>query len=59
MSDAKVTLANITDKVPNIYNTNEGWVAKKMRLEYVNGIVAILPIILKKLRRNILTINLP
>jgi hypothetical protein len=48
MSDAKVALANIIDKVPNIYNTNEGWVAKKMRLEYVNKFFAILPIIYQK-----------
>jgi predicted nucleotidyltransferase len=48
MLDAKVALVNITDKVPNTYNTNEGWVAKKMKLEYVNRIVAILPIIYQK-----------
>jgi hypothetical protein len=40
MLDARVALANIIDKVLDIYNTNEGWVVKKMRLEY-----AILPII--------------
>jgi hypothetical protein len=45
MSDAKVALANIINKVPNTYNTNEGWVAKKMKLEYVIRIVAIMPII--------------
>jgi hypothetical protein len=48
MSNAKVTLVDIADKVPNTYNTNEGWVVKKMRLEYVNRIVAILPIIYQK-----------
>jgi hypothetical protein len=26
MSNAKVALAKIEDRVPNIYNTNEGWV---------------------------------
>jgi hypothetical protein len=42
MLDAKVTLANITNKVINTYNTNEGWVVKKMRSEHVIRIVAIL-----------------
>jgi hypothetical protein len=41
MFNAKVALAEITDKVPDTYNTNEGWIMKKMRLEYVNKIVAI------------------
>jgi hypothetical protein len=45
MSDAKVALANIVDRVPNTYNTNERWVVKKMKLEYANIIVIILPII--------------
>jgi hypothetical protein len=45
MSNARIALINIVDKVPNTYNTNEGWVVKKMRLEYANRIVAILPII--------------
>jgi hypothetical protein len=44
MSSAKIALANITDKVPNSYNTNEGLV-KKMKPEYVNRIATILPII--------------
>ncbi len=48
MLDARVALANIVDKVPNTYNTNEGWVVKKMKLEYVNRITAILPIIYQK-----------
>jgi hypothetical protein len=48
MSDAKVALGKITNKVPNTYNTNEGWVVKKMRLQYVNRNVAILPIIYQK-----------
>jgi len=45
MSDARVALANIADLVLNTYNTNEGWVVKKMKSEYSNRIVAILPII--------------
>jgi hypothetical protein len=48
MFDARVALANIVDRVPNIYNTNERWVVKKTRLKYANRIVAILPIIYKK-----------
>jgi hypothetical protein len=36
MSNVKITLADIIDKVPNTYNTNEGWVVKKMMLKYVN-----------------------
>jgi hypothetical protein len=36
MSNAEVTLANIADRVLNTYNTNEGWVVRKMRLKYVN-----------------------
>jgi hypothetical protein len=45
MLDVRVALANIVDRIPDIYNTNEGWVVKKMRSKYVNRIVAILPII--------------
>jgi hypothetical protein len=48
MFDARVTLANITNRVPHTYNTNEKWVVKKMRLEYANNIVAILSIIYQK-----------
>jgi len=48
MSDAIVTLAEITNRVPNICNTNERWVVKKMRLEYANRIVAILAVIYQK-----------
>jgi hypothetical protein len=48
MSNAKVTLVDITDRVPNTYNTNEAWFVKKMRLKYANRIVAILPIIYQK-----------
>jgi hypothetical protein len=60
MSDAGVTLTNIIDRIPNTYNTNERWVVKKMRSEYVHRIAAILPIVyFKKIRCNILAINLP
>ncbi len=48
MSDARVALADIVDIVLNTYNTNEGWVVKKMKSEYSNRIVAILPIIYQK-----------
>ncbi len=48
MLDVRVALANIVDRIPDIYNTNEGWVVKKMRSKYVNRIVAILPIIYQK-----------
>jgi hypothetical protein len=45
MTDAKVALANIADRVPNTYNINERWVVKKMRSKYANRIVAILLIV--------------
>jgi hypothetical protein len=48
MLDAKVALVDIVDKVPYTYNTNEGWVVKKMRSRYANRIIAILPIIYQK-----------
>jgi len=48
MFDAIVALENIVDKVPNTYNTNEGWVVKKMKSKYANKITTILPIIYKK-----------
>ncbi len=48
MFDAKVTLVKITNKILNIYNTNERWVLKKMRSEYANRAIAILPIIYQK-----------
>jgi hypothetical protein len=31
MSDAKVALVYINNRVYDIYNTNEGWVVEKMR----------------------------
>jgi hypothetical protein len=43
--NVRITFANIIDKVPNTYNTNEGWVVKKMKSKYANKFVAILPII--------------
>jgi hypothetical protein len=45
MSDAKITLAKIVNRILDTYNTNEGWVVKKMRSEYANKIVPILLII--------------
>jgi hypothetical protein len=45
MLDVRVALANIVDRVLDIYNTNEGRVVKKMRLKYVNIIIAIFSII--------------
>jgi hypothetical protein len=48
MFDAKVTLTKIKDKVLDNYDTNEGWIVKKTRLEYVNRIVAIIPTIYQK-----------
>jgi hypothetical protein len=45
MLDARITLVDIVDRVPNTYDTDEGWVVKKMRSKYVNRIAAILPII--------------
>jgi hypothetical protein len=35
MSNVRIVLANIANKVLDIYNTNEGWVIKKMKPEYV------------------------
>ncbi len=48
MLDDRAALTYIVDKAPNTYNTNEGWVVKKMKPQYVNRIVAILPIIYQK-----------
>jgi hypothetical protein len=59
MSNAIVTLVDIIDRVLDIYNTDEGWVLKKMNLKYVNRIVAICPLSIKKIRCDILTINIP
>jgi len=48
MFNAKVALVDIANRVPNTYNTNEGWVFKKMKSKYANRIVAILLIIYQK-----------
>jgi len=48
MSDVKVALAKVTDRVLDIYNNNERWVVKKMRSRYANRFAAILPIIYQK-----------
>jgi hypothetical protein len=48
MLDVSAALGDIIDRVPNTYNTNEGWVVTKMKLEYVNRIATILPIIYQK-----------
>ncbi len=48
MINAKITLAKIVNRIINTYNTNEGWVVKKMTLKYDNKIIAILPIIYHK-----------
>ncbi len=48
MFDAIVALVDIADRIFDIYNTNEGWVVKKMKSKYANRIVAILPIIYQK-----------
>jgi hypothetical protein len=48
MSNVRIALAEIVDRIPNTYNINEGWVVKKMRSKYFNIIVAILPIIYQK-----------
>jgi hypothetical protein len=41
-------ITNIVDRVLDTYNNNEGWVVKKMKLEYANIIYTILPIIYHK-----------
>jgi hypothetical protein len=48
MFNAKVALAEITYRVFDTYNTNKGWVVKKMRSKYANIIAAIWPIIYQK-----------
>ncbi len=48
MSDAKVALVDIANKVLDIYNTNERWVVKKMKPKYVNKIATNMPIIYQK-----------
>jgi len=58
MSDAKVTLADIVNRVPDTYNTNERWVMKKTKLKYVNKIVPFCQLFTRRIRCNILTISL-
>jgi hypothetical protein len=41
MSDVRVALVGITNRVPNTYNTNERRVVKRMKSEYANRIVTI------------------
>jgi len=48
MSNVKVALTYIVDRVSDIYNTNEGWVVKKMKPKYVNRVAITLPIIYQK-----------
>ncbi len=48
MSDATLTLVDIANKILDTYNTNEGWVVKKMRSKQINKIVVILHIINQK-----------
>jgi hypothetical protein len=48
MSDVIITFVDIVDRILDIYNTNEGWVVKKMKSKYANGIVAILLILYQK-----------
>jgi hypothetical protein len=48
MLDVRVALIDITNKVLDTYNTNEGWDVQKMKPKYVNKIFTILPIIYQK-----------
>ncbi len=48
MSDVRVALVDIVNKILHTYNTNEGWVVKKMKPKYVKRIATILPIIYQK-----------
>jgi hypothetical protein len=48
MSNVRVALTNIINKVRNSCNTNDRWVVKKMKQECVNRIVTILPFIYQK-----------
>ncbi len=48
MSNVRIALTNIANKVLDTYNTNERWVVQKMKPKYVNRILAILPIIYQK-----------
>ncbi len=48
MCDAIVALIGISIMSPNTYNTNGGWVVRKMKSKYANRIVVILPTIYQK-----------
>jgi hypothetical protein len=48
LSNARVALVDIANKFLVTYNTNQGWVVKKMRSKYANRIVAILLIIYQR-----------
>jgi len=48
MSDVKVALANIIDKVPNTYNTNERWVVKKIKSKYAHKLLQFCPLSILK-----------
>jgi Holliday junction resolvase RusA-like endonuclease len=48
MLDVSATLIDIIDRVPYTYNTNEGWVVKKMKPKHVNRIATNFPIIYQK-----------
>jgi hypothetical protein len=48
MSNAKIALVDIVERVLDTSNTNEGWVIMKMKLKYVNMIIVIIPIIYEK-----------
>jgi hypothetical protein len=58
MFDARVTLADITNKVLDIYNNNEGWVVKKMRSSMLIELLPFCQLFTKWIRCNILTISL-
>ncbi len=57
MSDARITLVDIVDRVPDTYNTNERWIVKKMRLEYVNRKLPSYHLFTRMIRYNILVIS--
>jgi hypothetical protein len=45
MFNARIKLVEIVDRIPYTYNTNEGWVVKKMMSKCANRIAPILLII--------------
>ncbi len=42
MSNARVALAKVANRIHDTYNTNERWVVKKMRSKYTNKIATII-----------------